>query len=197
MRETTLKTSLRTLTQAGFTLVELLIVVIILAILAAVVIPQFASSTVDARESALDANLAAMRGAIELYRAQHGVYPGAVTAVGVAANCTGGTIGAGTIGTTPAVMEQLTTFSNAAGETCSLNVGSASRFGPYLRRGIPNDPITSRGSLAADIITVGLGTPLVGAAAATGGGWKYDTVSGQIIMNSIATDSNGRTYSLH
>ena len=36
----------------GFTLVELLIVAIILAILAAIVVPQFASTTNDAQESA-------------------------------------------------------------------------------------------------------------------------------------------------
>ncbi len=57
--------------RAGFTLVELLIVVIILAILAAIVIPQFSSATRDTQESALDANLAGLRNAIELYKVQH------------------------------------------------------------------------------------------------------------------------------
>ena len=50
--------------QRGFTLVELLIVVIILAILAAIVIPQFSSATVDAQEASLDSNLNALRSAI-------------------------------------------------------------------------------------------------------------------------------------
>ena len=61
--------------QAGFTLVELLIVAIILAILAAIVVPQFASTTTDAQEAALRANLSAIRGAISLYRQQHNEYP--------------------------------------------------------------------------------------------------------------------------
>ena len=66
----------------GFTLVELLIVVIILSILAAIVIPQFASSTSDAKYSALDTNLATVRSSIELYYQQHGTYPGATASSG-------------------------------------------------------------------------------------------------------------------
>ena len=69
-------TKLKQHVQAGFTLVELLIVVIILSILAAIVIPQFSSSTTDAQEAALDSNLAALRSAIELFKAQHAnLYP--------------------------------------------------------------------------------------------------------------------------
>ena len=75
--------------QSGFTLVELLIVAIILAILAAIVVPQFASSTVDARASALRSNLSNIRGAIDLYAQQHGgTYPSAVASTG--GTCTGG-----------------------------------------------------------------------------------------------------------
>src|SRR5918993_605544 len=85
--------ALRRQIQAGFTLVELLIVVIILAVLAAIIVPQFSSATIDAQESALDANLARLRSSIELFQAQHGgVYPGGVATTG--ATCpTGGTAG--------------------------------------------------------------------------------------------------------
>ena len=71
-------------TQHGFTLVELLIVVIILAILAAIVVPQFSAATDDAKLSALDTNLANMRSSIDLYYQQHGKYPGDVTSIGTA-----------------------------------------------------------------------------------------------------------------
>src|SRR5436853_5883252 len=57
--------------QTGFTLVEILIVVIILGILAAIVIPQFTNASQDARESALLSQLQTLRSQIELYKLQH------------------------------------------------------------------------------------------------------------------------------
>ena len=55
----------------GFTLVEILIVVIILGILAAVVIPQFTEASNDARESSLATDLQTVRSQLELYKVQH------------------------------------------------------------------------------------------------------------------------------
>src|SRR4026207_276153 len=55
----------------GFTLVEILIVVIILGILAAIVIPQFTNASQDARESSLLSQLQTLRSQIELYKLQH------------------------------------------------------------------------------------------------------------------------------
>jgi general secretion pathway protein G len=57
--------------KTGFTLVEILIVVIILGILAAIVIPQFTNASQDARESALLSQLQTLRSQIELYKLQH------------------------------------------------------------------------------------------------------------------------------
>jgi general secretion pathway protein G len=59
----------------GFTLVEILIVVIILGILAAIVIPQFTNASNDARNNSVAATLQTMRGQIELYKIQHGDTP--------------------------------------------------------------------------------------------------------------------------
>ena len=76
----------------AFTLVELLIVVIILGILAAVVIPQFSDASTDARVSSTQTNLATMRGQIELYKIQYGVYPPEAT-FGTAMTTKGSTFG--------------------------------------------------------------------------------------------------------
>src|SRR5688572_26372186 len=57
--------------KTGFTLVEILIVVIILGILAAIVIPQFTNASQDARKSSLVSQLQTLRSQIELYKLQH------------------------------------------------------------------------------------------------------------------------------
>ena len=179
--------------QSGFTLVELLIVAIILAILAAIIVPQFASTTTDAQESALRANLSAMRSATDLYRQQHnGVYPGVNTAVGSA--CTSGTPGTGTAGLQQAIEDQLTRYSNLAGETCSQQVaGAGFAFGPYIQEDVlPANPITGDGVFA--IIATG---DLAMTPDGIGGGWKYDTASGKIIANDSSLDSAGVAYSTY
>ncbi|MBK7654104.1 MAG: type II secretion system protein [Betaproteobacteria bacterium] len=175
--------------QKGFTLVELLIVAIILAVLAAIVIPQFSSSTADAKESALDADLNVMRSAIELYRAQHGgKYPGATVSSGL--TCTTGTAGTAAVNTSASLTDQLTKYSNAAGATCT-GADTQTPYGPYLRKGIPAEPITGSTAIAVS----NAGVPLAPAAAT--GGWAYDTVTGQIVMNSSANDSKNAAFSTH
>lgn len=61
----------RRTTRGGFTLVEILIVVIILGILAAIVIPQFANASSDARTTNLKTTLVNVRNQIEVFKAQH------------------------------------------------------------------------------------------------------------------------------
>ncbi len=103
--------------RSGFTLVELLIVVVILGILAAVVIPQFSSASTEAREAAVMTDLAAIRNAIELYRVQHkDAYPGPLWAD---------------------VENQLTGQTDEDG-------AAGTDFGPYLRTGIPRNPFNNK-----------------------------------------------------
>src|SRR5205085_10403286 len=58
-------------TRRGFTLVEILIVVIILGVLASIVIPLFKNSTADARKAALVDQLHSVRVQVQLYTLQH------------------------------------------------------------------------------------------------------------------------------
>ena len=55
----------------GFTLVEILIVVVILGILAAIVIPQFSEASSEARKSSVQSNLQMIRSQVELFKIQH------------------------------------------------------------------------------------------------------------------------------
>jgi general secretion pathway protein G len=183
--------------QAGFTLVELLIVVIILGVLAAIVIPQFSSSTTDAKEASLDSNLATLRNSIELYKIQHtaNIYPGAVATTAGAACAAPAAKGTGAINTAQAWIDSMIRYSDAAGNTCTVGDAVIYKYGPYVRGKIPNDAITGKGSVIADIVVTTTGVPIVPAAAT--GGWALDTKSGQIVMNSNAADSKAVVYSTH
>ena len=59
----------------AFTLIEVLIVVVIMAVLAATVIPQFQASTDDAKESSVKFNMHTLRSQIELYKIHQSSYP--------------------------------------------------------------------------------------------------------------------------
>ncbi len=60
----------------SFTLVELMIVVVLLGILAAVIIPQFSDSVGDAKTNSLMTDLALVRKQLQVYRHQHrGAFP--------------------------------------------------------------------------------------------------------------------------
>lgn len=66
---------MKTKRSSGFTLVEVLIVVVIMAVLAATIIPQFTDSTTDAKASSVKFNLHTLRSQIQLYKAQHNGTP--------------------------------------------------------------------------------------------------------------------------
>jgi prepilin-type N-terminal cleavage/methylation domain-containing protein len=177
--------------QKGFTLVELLIVVIILAILAAIVVPQFASSTDEAKIASLDSTLANMRGAIDLYYQQHGKYPSSVAATG--ATCpSSGTAGTGAIDTAQAFTDQLSMYTNASGQACSTS-DATFKYGPYLKKAtLPANPVT--GSSALLVVNTG-NLNLTGSGA--GLGWRFDNKVGKFIANDTNTDPSGVKYDAH
>ncbi len=66
----------RTRRRNGFTLVELVIVILILGILAAVAAPRMFDTATNARTSATRHSLSVVRDTVQLYRAQNGALPG-------------------------------------------------------------------------------------------------------------------------
>lgn len=60
----------------GFTLVELTVVVLIIGIIATIAAPKFFDSLADAKDNSAVSNLATIRNAIELYKANNAAYPG-------------------------------------------------------------------------------------------------------------------------
>ena len=59
----------------GFTLIEILIVVVLLGVLAAIVIPMFTDSSQDANLAACMENLRLTQGAMSIYRLKNEKYP--------------------------------------------------------------------------------------------------------------------------
>ena len=65
--------------KSGFTLIEMLIVITIIAILAGIVLPRFASTSDSAKKSAHKAERQNINGQIEIYYFNSGTYPADMT----------------------------------------------------------------------------------------------------------------------
>jgi prepilin-type N-terminal cleavage/methylation domain-containing protein len=162
--------------QLGFTLVELLIVVIILAILAAIVVPQFAASTTDAEDAALQTNLQNLRSSIEFYRQEHGHWPSAVDSTG--ATCPAGVASGALPNTEAAFVSALTEFTFKDGKACTGTDGTL--LGPY----VPEVPANTKITTVADqtkvkIVSAGVLNPAPDGTT----GWVFDNITGQLLPN--------------
>jgi general secretion pathway protein G len=60
---------------AGFTLIEIMVVIIILGLLATLVIPNITGYTEKAKVEKTKADIASLEGALELFRADNGFFP--------------------------------------------------------------------------------------------------------------------------
>ncbi len=131
--------------QAGFTLIEMLIVVILLGILAMLIIPQISVSTGDANLNTLKSNLSSMRNALELYYHQHNqVYPGAVSEAD-------GSTATTDVNAPAALLAQLTQYSDLDGEVSTTKTGLYI-YGPYLKStALPTNPYNNQADLGCDV----------------------------------------------
>jgi general secretion pathway protein G len=111
-RDTTLK--------RGFTLVELLIVIVIIAVLAAIALPRFMDSGQRSKEASLKANLKLIRNGLELFKNDTGAWPATLNDL--------------TVTTAPA--------SGKDNAGAAKTISAPDFKGPYIRS-IPNDPIAN------------------------------------------------------
>ncbi len=170
--------------QAGFTLIEMIIVVLLLGILAMVIIPQITVSTGEARLNTLRTNLNTVRAAVELYYHQHGgVYPGAVKTDGS---------GAATVATDlpAAFIDQLTKYTvldgEANGDRTALPAGEPV-YGPYIKTAtLPENPYNSSTGVTCDITVTDVTTRV--AVPADGTGWRFYVNTGVFIANDSAAN---------
>jgi len=152
----------------GFTLVEILIVVIILGILAAIVIPQFTEASAEARVSNVMTNLQTIRSQLLLYKTQHlENYPADAAGEGHAE-----------------FEDEMTQYSDAQGGT-SATPDANHPYGPYLQS-IPANPISGDNT-----VTVVQNGATQFTAPAQDGGWWFNAVTGEFRAN--LTDAHTTT----
>lgn len=166
--------------RAGFTLIEMLIVIIILGILAMVIIPQINVSQDDAKVSTLKTNLGGVRSAIELYYAQHNnTYPGMKKVTGTGVDV------ADVAESAAAFVAQMTQFTDATGKV-SASKDAAYPFGPYIKGGaLPSNPFKTDATEAVTVVCDITSVDITAARALTGttAGWKFLAKLGVFFAN--------------
>jgi general secretion pathway protein G len=163
-------------TPTAFTLVEILIVVIILGILAAIVIPQFSSASQNARISMLADNLRIMRTQVMVFTGQHNAvapgYPGGVQTQ------------------TPTETDFVAHLTQASTQTFGIAAPGTSGYpyGPYMSR-MPENPINGK----ASILIVADGQPFP-TTPTDGYGWVYQANTLLFKSDAAGTDETGRRF---
>lgn len=152
--------------RSAFTLVEILIVVIILAILAAIVIPNITGVTAISRETNLKENLSKIRVQIQVYRNQHNGFP---AAAGFA--------------------DQMTEYTRTDGQVSAVRTDEY-RFGPYLEQ-MPPNPISSDRTIRAAAAAGDAFPP-----GDADGGWWYNKTTGAFFadLKDTHADQGGNPY---
>lgn len=158
------KVKWRFILNEGFTLVEMLLVILILSIIAAMVLPQFHDSSMDTKNSTLQHNLRIVRNALELYAAQHnGEYPNAEDH--------------------NTFIKQLMHYTNLNQQPTSVK-SLGYPYGPYLKNKFPENPLAENKDIADIVYVITANDPLgTFKIDPKKGGWLYKTKTGEFIPN--------------
>lgn len=156
--------------KSGFTLVEILIVVVILGILAAIVIPQFTEASTEAKTSSLVTDLQSLRSQIQLFKVQHND--------NLPKKPNGTFIGTATFEDSMILKTDI--FGTTYAVTATVSAAGGPLYGPYMAKLPTNQFVNSNVANAG-------ATAGVAPAVSTDGtqGWYFDTDTGSI----WATDS--------
>ncbi|OHB80735.1 MAG: hypothetical protein A2Z25_02935 [Planctomycetes bacterium RBG_16_55_9] len=160
----------------AFSLVEIILVVTILGILAAIVLPSFQNHAANAKESAVKSNLMTIRSQLEVYKLQHsGLPPGYV---------------GGAEAPMATLVLQLTATSTVTGAVSASTVpADPYLYGPYLKK-IPENPYNGLSTIAY----VGGGTEFSAAADGTSSGWLYKRETAEFRVNWTGADGAGLAF---
>ena len=111
--------------QRGFTLIELVIIIVILGILAAVAIPKYQDLSGEAREASARSSLGSMRSAITIFYANQAVQTGSATWPSLSDIRTPGTVMAQSIPPNPYQANVADSVVDGTGQTRGTVIGTA------------------------------------------------------------------------